>query len=116
MVSKTYPLQTVAESMESKNLAERFIQSALRERAYARAYKNSDQRADELPHWLHHYNWHKPHVGIKGKTPVNRSGAEVNNLRGLSLSGCCSGQCPLKISIVTVILRIRGAAAPQGFL
>src|SRR6516162_2606010 len=37
--------------------AERFIQTALRE---SRAYHNSDQRSDELMHWLHRYNWHRP--------------------------------------------------------
>jgi transposase InsO family protein len=63
--------------------AERFIQSALREWAYAKAYPNSGQRAQELPLWLHHYNWHRPHAGIKGKTPISRSGADVNNLMRL---------------------------------
>jgi transposase InsO family protein len=33
--------------------AERFIQTALREWAYARAYQNSDQRSAELSNWLH---------------------------------------------------------------
>jgi transposase InsO family protein len=60
--------------------AERFIQSSLREWAYARAYQNSGQRARELPHWLHHYNWHRPHAGIKGNPPVSRAGLDVNNL------------------------------------
>ncbi len=63
--------------------AERFIQSSLREWAYARAYRNSGQRAQELPHWLHHYNWHRPHAGIKGNSPVSRSGLDVNNLMRL---------------------------------
>lgn len=63
--------------------AERFIQSSLREWAYARAYENSGQRANELPHWLHHYNWHRPHAGIKGKQPICRSGLDVNNLMRL---------------------------------
>ena len=63
--------------------AERFIQSALREWAYAKAYPNSGHRAQELPLWLHHYNWHRPHAGIKGKTPISRSGADVNNLMRL---------------------------------
>ena len=35
--------------------AERFIQTALREWAYARAYQNSDQRTAELSDWLHRY-------------------------------------------------------------
>ena len=41
--------------------AERFIQTALREWAYARAYETSQQRAAELPFWIHQYNWHRPH-------------------------------------------------------
>jgi transposase InsO family protein len=40
--------------------AERFIQTALREWAYAQAYPTSDRRADELPVWLHRHNWHRP--------------------------------------------------------
>jgi len=63
--------------------AERFIQSALREWAYATAYQNSTQRAEELPHWLHHYNWHRPHAGLKGKQPISRAGMDVNNLMRL---------------------------------
>jgi transposase InsO family protein len=60
--------------------AERFIQSSLREWAYARAYPSSQQRKLELPFWLHHYNWHRPHAGIKRKTPISRSGFDTNNL------------------------------------
>ena len=63
--------------------AERFIQSRLREWAYGRAYQTSEQRKDELPHWLHHYNWHRPHAGIQRKTPISRSGLDVNNLMRL---------------------------------
>ena len=36
--------------------AERFIQTALREWAYAQAYPTSDRRAEQLPVWLHQYN------------------------------------------------------------
>ena len=50
--------------------AERFIQSSLREWAYAQAYQTSEQRKEELPYWLHHYNWHRPHAGIKRKGAV----------------------------------------------
>ena len=60
--------------------AERFIQSALREWAYAQAYPSSDRRADELPIWLHRYNWHRPHGGIKSQTPISRLGLSGNNL------------------------------------
>jgi hypothetical protein len=38
-------------------------------RAYARAYDTSDQRAAELPRWLHSYNWHRPHGSIGSKPP-----------------------------------------------
>jgi transposase InsO family protein len=60
--------------------AERFIQTALREWAYAQAYPTSDRRADQLPVWLHRYNWHRPHGGIKSKTPISRLGLTGNNL------------------------------------
>lgn len=60
--------------------AERFIQTALREWAYARAYPSSNHRADELPIWLHRYNWHRPHGGIKSRTPISRLGLTEDNL------------------------------------
>ena len=60
--------------------AERFIQSALREWAYAKAYPSSHHRAQELPIWLHRYNWHRPHGGIKSQTPISRIGLGVDNL------------------------------------
>ncbi len=63
--------------------AERFIQSSLREWAYAQAYETSEQRKKELPYWLHHYNWHRPHAGIKRKAPISRAGFDVNNLSRL---------------------------------
>ena len=60
--------------------AERFIQTALREWAYARAYHNSDQRSAEMIHWLHRYNWHRPHGGLKANTPISRLGLTADNL------------------------------------
>ena len=60
--------------------AERFIQTALREWAYAKAYTTSEHRAAELPLWLHRYNWHRPHGGIKYKTPISRLGIAEDNL------------------------------------
>jgi transposase InsO family protein len=60
--------------------AERFIQTALREWAYARAYDTSDQRADSLPGWLHRYNWHRPHRSLKSKPPISRLGIAGDNL------------------------------------
>ena len=60
--------------------AERFIQTALREWAYAQAYQNSSQRAQELPQWLHRYNWHRPHGSLKAYTPISRLGLSEDNL------------------------------------
>ena len=60
--------------------AERFIQTALREWAYAQAYSSSDRRAEELPLWLHRYNWHRPHGGIKSQTPISRLALSEDNL------------------------------------
>ena len=60
--------------------AERFIQSSLREWAYAQAYDHSRQRRQQLPAWLHRYNWHRPHAGIGDKTPISRLGLAENNL------------------------------------
>ncbi|RNC97048.1 MAG: IS481 family transposase [Oricola sp.] len=60
--------------------AERFIQTALREWAYARAYKTSDQRAAHLPIWNHMYNWHRPHGSLNSKPPISRLGLTRDNL------------------------------------
>ena len=60
--------------------AERFIQTALRERVHARAHETSGQRAVHLKTWQHMYNWHRPHGGIKDQTPISRIGLNRNNL------------------------------------
>src|SRR5215475_6004512 len=60
--------------------AERFIQTALREWAYARAYQNSDQRSEELVAWLHRYNWHRPHGSLKANTPISRLALPEDNV------------------------------------
>ena len=60
--------------------AERFIQTALREWAYAHAYPTSNHRADQLPVWLHRYNWHRPHGSLQSKIPISRLGLTGNNL------------------------------------
>jgi transposase InsO family protein len=76
-------IRTKPYTPKTNGKAERFIQSALREWAYARAHENSDQRARELPIWRHHYNWHRSHAGIKGNQPIRRSGLDVNNFMRL---------------------------------
>jgi transposase InsO family protein len=63
--------------------AERFIQTSLREWAYAHAYSHSDQRSARLPVFLHNYNWHRPHHSLKLKAPVSRLRLHMNNLLSL---------------------------------
>jgi transposase InsO family protein len=60
--------------------AERFIQTSLREWAYACAYDDSAGRAAQLPVWLHRYNWHRPHGSLKAKTPISALGLTGNNV------------------------------------
>jgi len=73
-------IRTKAYTPKTNGKAERFIQTALREWAYARAYLNSRQRTDELPQWLHRYNWHRPHRSLAAKTPISRLGLPQDNL------------------------------------
>jgi transposase InsO family protein len=58
--------------------AERFIQTSLREWAYARPYASSDERNRAIAAWIDSYNLTRPHAGIAGLTPW----ARVNNLLG----------------------------------
>jgi transposase InsO family protein len=73
-------LRTRPYSPKTNGKAERFIQTALREWAYATAFDTSDLRRRELPHWLHRYNWHRPHAGIDGKVPASKLGLTEDNL------------------------------------
>jgi transposase InsO family protein len=78
-------IRTKPYTPKTNGKAERFIQTALREWAYACAYRTSLERADELPRWLHRYNWHRPHGGIKSQIPISRLGLTGNNLLRLHI-------------------------------
>lgn len=65
---------------QTNGKAERFIQSALREWAYGIPYTHSSERTAMLERWTHHYNWHRPHQGIKGLAPIRRLALSQNNL------------------------------------
>ncbi|MGB6100398.1 MAG: IS481 family transposase [Comamonas sp.] len=65
---------------QTNGKAERFIQSALREWAYGFTYRHATERTAALEHWNHHYNWHRPHQGIGGVTPMSRLNRSRNNL------------------------------------
>jgi transposase InsO family protein len=52
--------------------AERFIQTLIREWAYAAAYLTSTARARVLPRWLRDYNRTRPHGSLDGLPPFSR--------------------------------------------
>ena len=60
--------------------AERFIQTALREWAYARSCGNSDLRAARLDAWLHHCNWRRPHASLDCHAPIQSLRLDLNNV------------------------------------
>ena len=57
---------------------ERFHQTMAREWAYGLAYRSHRQRNQALPHWLEHYNQHRPHSSLGDRPPISR----VHNVRG----------------------------------
>ena len=73
-------LRTKPYTPKTNGKAERFVQTSLREWAYAHAYPTSDHRARELPIWLHRYNWHRPHGSIGAKPPISRLAMTSDNV------------------------------------
>jgi transposase InsO family protein len=78
-------IRTKPYTPKTNGKAERFIQTALREWAYAQAYPTSDRRAAELPAWLHRYNWHRPHASLNAKPPISRLALAEDNLLSLHI-------------------------------
>lgn len=78
-------IRTKPYTPKTNGKAERFIQTALREWAYARAYPSSEHRKSQLPTWTHMYNWHRPHGGINSKTPISRLSLNRDNLLRLHI-------------------------------
>jgi len=61
--------------------AERFIQTLLREWAYAATYSTSAARARALPSWLRFYNLRRPHSSLDDMPPFARiRSGPLNNL------------------------------------
>ncbi len=73
-------LRTRPYTPRTNGKAERFIQTALREWAYACLYQNSAERQTELQPWMHQYNWHRPHASLGQSPPISRSGLDGNNV------------------------------------
>lgn len=73
-------IRTKPYTPKTNGKAERFIQTTLREWAYARSYDTSDQRALHLAPWTHDYNWHRPHGSLNSQPPISRLQLTMNNL------------------------------------
>jgi transposase InsO family protein len=65
---------------QTNGKAERFVQTSLREWAYAKAYDTSEQRRAELGAFLFRYNWQRPHRSLNAKPPISRLGLSEDNL------------------------------------
>jgi len=63
---------------QTNGKVERFNRTLSQEWAYAQTYFSDEARAATYQSWLHHYNHHRPHTGIKSKTPIER--LRVHNL------------------------------------
>jgi transposase InsO family protein len=73
-------LRTRPYTPRTNGKAERFLPTVLRECAYARAFRSSQERAAALPRWLHVYNVHRPHTALAGQPPISR--LAMNSLLG----------------------------------
>ena len=77
-------IRTKPYTPQTNGKAERFVQSTIREWAYANEYQTSEERKADLPKWLHHYNWHRPHASLGKKPPISRLGLNRDNLLATS--------------------------------
>ena len=76
-------IRTKPYTPKTNGKAERFVQTSLREWAYARPYESSAQREAALQPFLHRYNWHRPHSALNRQPPMSRIPG-MNNLLELN--------------------------------
>jgi transposase-like protein len=84
--------------------AERFIQTSLREWAYARPFATSRERTAALFPWLDHYNTARPHAALAHRPPATR-------LRPSAFLGSTDGTVPPSRPAIT---HDRSAGAAPG--
>jgi transposase InsO family protein len=65
-------LRTRPYTPRTNGKAERFIQTSLREWAYARPFATSHERTAALAPWLDHYNGARPHAALANQPPATR--------------------------------------------
>jgi len=65
---------------QTNGKVERFNRTLTEEWAYTQTYLSNQARAATYQDWIHHYNHHRPHTGIGGKSPIER--LSVHNLPG----------------------------------
>ena len=63
---------------QTNGKVERFNRTLATEWAYAASYDSDEARAATYQAWIHHYNHHRHHTGIRGSVPAER----VHNLTG----------------------------------
>jgi transposase InsO family protein len=63
---------------QTNGKVERFNRTLASEWAYATPYNSDEERAAAYQSWIHHYNHHRPHSGIGGRSPIHR----VHNVSG----------------------------------
>jgi len=68
--------------------AERFIQSSIREWAYARPFTSSAEREAAMHPWRHDYNTARPHAALNGKPPISRIARD--NVLGSDTTSRCA--------------------------
>ncbi len=71
-------LTTQAYRPRTNGKVERFHQTMEREWAKGVLYRSHRERNEALPHWLEHYNQHRPHSSLGDRPPISR----VHNVRG----------------------------------
>jgi transposase InsO family protein len=65
-------LRTRPHRPRTNGKAERFIQTLLREWAYAAVYQDHRQQRHALTHWLEYYNNKRPHSALGHHAPIAR--------------------------------------------